>query len=59
MALCIKKEHYEKFVKKEPEQDFYDCWRRVVSEMKKNETNDDKEFDDNDDWRTEWNDFNI
>ena len=37
MALCVRKEDYEKFVKREPEQDFYDCWSRVASEIKKNE----------------------
>ena len=60
MALCVRKEDYEKLVKREPEQDFYDCWRRVAAEIKRNETarNTDEEFDDYDDQWEEWNDFN-
>ena len=60
MALCVRKEDYEKLGKREPEQDFYDCWRRVASEIKRNEVprNTDEEFDDYDDQWEEWNDFN-
>lgn len=56
MMLCINKD-YKKTIKKEPEQDFYECWKRVASEIKKNETSRNEEFDDNDDLRDEWNEF--
>ena len=60
MALCIRKEYYEKLVPKEPEQDFYDCWKHIVSEMNKNDIEDDEElFDDNLNLWDEWNDIDI
>ena len=58
MALCMSKEYYEKFIKKEPEQDFYDCWKRVAFEIKKNEIRLDEEFNDKGNLWDEWNNFN-
>lgn len=59
MALCVRKEDYEKYVKKDPEQDFHDCWRRAASEIKRHEAaqNEDEEHDDYDEQWEEWNDF--
>ena len=36
MALCINKEFFDKYYKREPEQDFNDCWERATLEVKKN-----------------------
>lgn len=51
MALCIGKEFYDKHYKREPEQDFYDCWEQVALEVKKNK---DSRYEENDEDDNLW-----